>query len=115
MKPAQIRLTFCCLLTATGLFSLRCSFLQIFPPASSEWKRVVKVSLTLGLVIYYVTGLTAYLSFRAATEGDILDNFEGTLASCVKIIMVVHLVVYIPSEVSTSTGPPKVGSRASMP
>lgn len=66
---------------------------------------MVKVSLTLATVMYYVTGLTAYLSFRAATEGDVLDNFEGTLASCFKILMVIHLVVYIPSEVSTRARP----------
>lgn len=43
-----------------------------------------------------------YLSFRDATEGDILDNFEGAVASCFKMLVVLHLVLYIPSEASGS-------------
>lgn len=60
------------------------------------------MSVTLSIVTYYAMGLVAYLSFRAATEADILDNFEGGLASCFKVLIVVHLVMYLPPEVSTS-------------
>lgn len=57
-------------------------------------------SVAAGGSLCYFTGLVGYVAFRAATEGDILDNFHGPLAACFKILVIVHLVVYIPNEVS---------------
>lgn len=56
-------------------------------------------SVTLGGVLCYGTGLAGYLAFRGATQGDILDNFTGAVAAFFKILVVVHLILYIPNEV----------------
>lgn len=60
---------------------------------------MVERTVLIGGILCYGTGVTGYLSFRAATEGDILDNFSGGLASCFKVLVVLHLVMYIPNEV----------------
>lgn len=57
------------------------------------------ISVVAGGLLCYGTGLVGYLSFRGATEGDILDNFTGPLAAFFKIVVILHLVMYIPSEV----------------
>lgn len=56
-------------------------------------------AVVLGGLFCYGTGMVGYLSFREATEGDILDNFTGVVASGFKVMVVMHLVLYIPNEV----------------
>lgn len=70
-----------------------------FADGDSEWSAVVTHAVLLGGGLCYGTGLMGYLCFRGATEGDILDNFSGGLASFFKILVVAHLVMYIPNEV----------------
>ena len=65
----------------------------------SEWKAVMTSSELAGGILCYGTGLAGYIAFRGATEGDILDNFTGPIAAFFKILVVVHLVLYIPNEV----------------
>ena len=65
----------------------------------SEWKAVMSASVLAGGAMCYVTGLAGYLAFRGATEGDILDNFFGPLAAFFKILVIVHLILYIPNKV----------------
>lgn len=57
-------------------------------------------AIALGGTMCFTTGLMGYLSFRDATESDILDNFSGTFASLFKAFVVIHLILYIPSEAS---------------
>ncbi|CAM9281738.1 unnamed protein product, partial [Hapterophycus canaliculatus] len=64
-----------------------------------EWSSVAKIAVVLGGVLCFVTGIAGYLSFRGATQGDILDNFSGWIASIFKIGVVGHLILYIPNEV----------------
>lgn len=47
----------------------------------------------------YVTGMMGYVSFRGATEGDVLDNFSGTFAPFFKACLVLHVVMLIPTKV----------------
>lgn len=70
-----------------------------FRSLCSEWKAVMERSVVLGGVLCYGTGLMGYMAFRDATEGDILDNFYGIVATCFKVLVVLHLVMYIPNEV----------------
>lgn len=56
-------------------------------------------AVAAGGILCYVTGFVGYLSFRGATQGDILDNFMGPIASCFKVLVIAHLVMYIPHEV----------------
>lgn len=63
---------------------------------------MAKIAVVLGGILCFVTGIAGYLSFRGATEGDILDNFSGWIASIFKIGVVGHLILYIPNEVRNS-------------
>lgn len=64
------------------------------------WGGVAAWAVAVGGLLCYLTGLMGYLSFRDATASDILDNFSGSLASFFKAVVVTHLILYIPSEVS---------------
>lgn len=68
-----------------------------------EWETVAGVSVFTGAVLCYLTGIAGYLAFRSATAGDILDNFSGPVAGCFKVLVVVHLILYIPSHVRADT------------
>ena len=63
----------------------------------------MSASVLTGGILCYVTGLAGYLAFRGATQGDILDNFSGPVAAFFKILVVVHLVFYIPNEMTDQT------------
>lgn len=71
-------------------------------PNNSEWRKVAGISVIAGGVLCYGMGLAGYMAFRDATEGDILDNFVGPPAGLFKALVIVHLVLYIPSEVCLS-------------
>ena len=63
----------------------------------------MSASVLAGGILCYVTGLAGYLAFRGATGGDTLDNFSGPVAAFFKILVVVHLIFYIPNEVTDQT------------
>jgi hypothetical protein len=42
-----------------------------------------------------------YLSFRSGTDGIILDNFTGHYADVFRIMLVIHMVLYIPVDFMT--------------
>lgn len=81
------------------IFSQSVNSIALIVYPDSEWKVVVARAVIIGGLLCYGTGLMGYLSFRSATNGDILDNFSGMLASFFKIMVVVHLIMYIPNEV----------------
>jgi len=51
-----------------------------------------------GILLCFTTGLIGYLSFRNATNGNILDSFEWVGAQVFKGIFVFHLILYIPLD-----------------
>mmetsp|Transcript_2045 Transcript_2045/g.2747 ORF Transcript_2045/g.2747 Transcript_2045/m.2747 type:complete len:469 (+) Transcript_2045:1-1407(+) len=86
------------------LFSFDCvvasffAYGQMVDKSPGSWKQVSAVSMLLGAFMGLLIGLAGYLSFRGATEGDILDNFYGTFAALVKFTLVLHLVLYFPTS-----------------
>ncbi|CAN0400160.1 unnamed protein product, partial [Laminaria digitata] len=62
------------------------------------WRSVAAWAVGIGGCMCYAMGLAGYLSFRDAVDGDILYNFAGAVASVFKAVVVVHLILYIPSE-----------------
>ena len=58
--------------------------------------------MAIGGCMCYAMGLAGYLSFRDAVDGDILENFSGAVASVFKAVVIIHLILYIPSEASVS-------------
>nr|AIA15628.1 Transmembrane amino acid transporter protein [uncultured bacterium] len=59
---------------------------------------VVISSNILRPLLVYVAG---YLSFKTDTQGIILDNFTGNYSDIFKIMLIIHLVLYIPVDFMT--------------
>jgi amino acid permease len=60
-----------------------------------------EVALTttiIGVSMCFLIGFVGYYSFRGDTESDILLNFGGTLGAVFKLIVIIHLIVYIPGD-----------------
>eukprot|EP00612_Vaucheria_litorea_P000064 CAMPEP_0171452868 /NCGR_PEP_ID=MMETSP0945-20130129/803_1 /TAXON_ID=109269 /ORGANISM="Vaucheria litorea, Strain CCMP2940" /LENGTH=429 /DNA_ID=CAMNT_0011977619 /DNA_START=115 /DNA_END=1404 /DNA_ORIENTATION=- len=73
-------------------------YLGISPRNVKEWKKTLTLGLFFGAAACYSTGIVGYLSFRSATSGNILDNFDGVLAQIATILVIVHLIWYTPME-----------------
>lgn len=82
--------------------SINLMFLIFLKSCDRAWRSVATWAIGVGACLCYSVGLAGYLSFRDAVDGDILLNFTGSIASVFKAAVLVHLVLYIPSEVSLS-------------
>lgn len=71
--------------------TLRTSEAHIFSP-------VCALTTYLGVCLCYVTGLVGYYCFRSNTNADILENFSGTVGGIFKVIIILHLILYIPGD-----------------
>ncbi|CAN0100820.1 unnamed protein product, partial [Ectocarpus sp. 6 AP-2014] len=87
------------------VFALSCApavlhaYSSMTPRSTRAWRSVATWALGVGVCLCYSMGLAGYLSFRDSVDGDILLNFSGAIASVFKAAVVVHLILYIPSEV----------------
>uniref|UniRef100_A0A6V2Y555 Amino acid transporter transmembrane domain-containing protein n=1 Tax=Heterosigma akashiwo TaxID=2829 RepID=A0A6V2Y555_HETAK len=63
-----------------------------------QWDRVSSLAIVVGTLMCAVTGLAGYLCFRSSTSGDILDNFQGPNFYFFKVLLVTHLILYIPLD-----------------
>lgn len=88
------------------VFSLDCASanLQAFIATESNsqvmtvWKHISGTSVIMGGVMCIVMGMAGYLSFGSETQGMILDNFNAPGFDVFKLLVVVHLILYIPSN-----------------
>lgn len=55
-------------------------------------------TVVVGLIVCIAFGVTGYLSFRDITESNILLNFNGSLGACFKILVIIHLLLYLPGD-----------------
>jgi len=55
-------------------------------------------TVAVGVIVCIAFGVTGYLSFRDDTESNILLNFTGNFGACFKIIVIVHLLLYLPGD-----------------
>jgi amino acid permease len=53
---------------------------------------------TIGMGSCYLIGLVGYLSFKDETKSDILENFNGSYVSFFKLVMMLHLILFLPTE-----------------
>lgn len=85
-------------------FGYSASVLHAYTAISSPVKTlenftyVALATTGIGVLMCFLVGLVGYLSFRASTESDILDNFTGTLGAVFKIVVIIHLIFYIPGD-----------------
>jgi sodium-coupled neutral amino acid transporter 11 len=61
-----------------------------------SWDVITGISVAAGAFICASMGIVGYISFEDNTEGNILDNFPQHGYDIFKILMVVHLILYIP-------------------
>lgn len=93
-------------LSSTGsiVFTLGCAAPNFQAYVSTEksaqnldsWKYITFLTIIAGTVMCVTIGVAGYLSFSDNTEGMILDNFPQTGYDFFKIMVVAHLIFYIP-------------------
>lgn len=64
----------------------------------TSWREVTRNAVVCGAAMCMIMGLVGYLSFGADTDGDILDNFPQAGFDVFKVMVVMHLILYIPSN-----------------
>jgi sodium-coupled neutral amino acid transporter 11 len=81
------------------VFALNCAsasfhtFISMKDRTREAWHRVATTSVLIGFLLLASMGLAGYLSFREATDGQILNSFIGHYADLFKVMLVCHLVL----------------------
>jgi sodium-coupled neutral amino acid transporter 11 len=86
------------------IFSMECCSANFQAFVSTErksrnmptWRIVTGTAVLAGAIMCASMGLVGYLSFGSDTEGEILDNFAQHGYDVFKVMVVVHLILYIP-------------------
>ena len=60
------------------------------------WTWVTGGAVILGAIMCMIMGICGYLSFRDNTDGEILNNFPQRGFDFFKVMIVAHLILYIP-------------------
>ena len=58
--------------------------------------KITASAIGIGAAMCMGMGLAGYIAFKDDTEGEILDNFGGSAFDFFKIMVVAHLILYIP-------------------
>ena len=88
------------------IFTLSCSsctfhtYNFMYPEirCGSSWMKVCSIAVLLGLCMCMVMALMGYFMFGDATESIIINNFSGHYADPFKLLIVIHLILYIPLD-----------------
>lgn len=93
-------------LSSTGsiVFSLACASANFQAYITTEkkaqnmksWSKITGSAVGVGSLMCVIMGLVGYLSFGSETEGMILDNFHSHGYDFFKVMVVTHLILYIP-------------------
>jgi amino acid permease len=97
------------ILTQVGtiFFALNCAFASFQTYTSmatgtpKEWRSVAGYACCIGAFLLFITGLSGYLAFGPDTKGIILENFTGHYADFFRMMLVVHMCLYIPIDFTT--------------
>jgi len=66
--------------------------------APTVFSTITLTTAAVGISMCLLIGLVGYLSYRNATSVDILENFTGPVGIAFKVIVIAHLVLYIPGD-----------------
>ena len=64
----------------------------------TNWTRVSTHAVVIGALLCCVMGIAGYLVFGSATHGEIISNFPPIVSGPFKVLLVVHLILYIPID-----------------
>lgn len=53
---------------------------------------------SIGIVMCFAIGIMGYYCYGSDTKADILENFTGVLGTIFKLIVIIHLILYIPGD-----------------
>jgi len=94
------------MLSSTGsiVFSLACASANFQAFISTErksrnmesWRYITGSAVFTGALMCVTMGVAGYLSFGDSTDGEILDNFNQHGYDFFKVMVVTHLILYIP-------------------
>lgn len=90
--------------TGSIVFSLSCAAANFQAFISTEkkaqtlsgWSKVTGTAVFVGMLMCMAMGIAGYLSFGDDTQGMILDNFPQHGFDIFKVMVVTHLILYIP-------------------
>ncbi|KAG5189366.1 hypothetical protein JKP88DRAFT_286823 [Tribonema minus] len=66
------------------------AYMGLVPCTPEQWRKVVSIAIAVGSVVCYTTGIIGYLSFRGATLGNILENFDGVVSDIASVLLELH-------------------------
>ena len=74
------------------------AYSSLVPKSVIVYSRVVRTTIIIGACTCFLMGIIGYISFRNDTQADILDNFRHNWAGIFKMAIILHLLLYIPSD-----------------
>jgi len=74
------------------------AFTSMKHKTEEAWRAATVPAAWIGVFMCGATGLFGYISFRQEVQGDILDNFAGPFFYFVKLLVIIHLILYIPLD-----------------
>mmetsp|Transcript_27199 Transcript_27199/g.38699 ORF Transcript_27199/g.38699 Transcript_27199/m.38699 type:complete len:451 (-) Transcript_27199:40-1392(-) len=88
------------------IFTLSCStctfhtfkFMNYRIRSTSSWQLVSTTSVCVGFTMCMIMGLVGYFLFGFNTESIVVNNFHGHYADPFKVLVVLHLILYIPLD-----------------
>ena len=62
------------------------------------FSKVAVYTTSLGVSMCFLLGIVGYLCFRNDVDADILENFAGGAGTFFKVVVILHLIFYIPGD-----------------
>jgi amino acid permease len=74
------------------------SYNAMSPQKPELFNQVAKRTTLIGGSMCFLVGIVGAYSFQNNTKADILENFSGVLGTIFQLIVIVHLLLYIPGD-----------------
>ena len=88
------------------IFALTCAtctfhtykYLRTDLKTTYKWRQIAGTAVIAGLMALIFMGLIGYMIFGDATQSLIVSNFHGAYADAFKLLVIIHLLLYIPLD-----------------
>jgi sodium-coupled neutral amino acid transporter 7/8 len=84
------------------VFALGCApatfhaYVGLKNPSTAKWNNVATYSVLIGTFMCLCMGISGYLVFGDAVQGEIISNFPEKISDPFKLLLIIHLILYIP-------------------